>query len=287
MMNDKPDNPCVPRRKNPIEACVLCLARLGFGLARIERAARVNRNVARKWRIRAGLYNPAEGEARKQKLAGMARRRKQDAKFPLSLCVFSVPCRVEKITFPPRREEVESKREENASAARARAKAAYHADPAKHRAKAYAWLKSNPEKVRGYAKKYNKKAKAKDPERFRRYRRKQRAKPYNRVVSNLRGRLREIVKRKGGKVTSRLTGCSADVLKLHLQSKFKRGMRWNNYGTAWVVDHIVPCASFDLTDAGQQQACFHFSNLQPLFAQVNADKSDTVHPCQPELVIVL
>ena len=170
---------------------------------------------------------------------------------------------------------------------RARARARYYADPVKARAKARAWLKSHPEKVREYAKKYVKKAKAICPERFRDYRRKHRNKPYNRVVQNLRSRLREIVRRRGGKVTSQLTGCNAATLKLHLQQQFKRGMAWNNYGTVWVVDHIIPCAKFDLRIKSQQQACFHFSNLRPLFKQENADKSDKIEPCQPEFVLVL
>ncbi len=38
------------------------------------------------------------------------------------------------------------------------------------------------------------------------------------------------------------------------------------------VDHIRPCASFDLTRASQQRACFHFTNLQPLWAADNRRK---------------
>lgn len=284
----------MPHRKNPVESCVTCLAGVGFGLTRIERTARVNKNVARKWLIRAGLYRPQENLKRKQALANAVHRRKRDAKFPLALCAFSVPCRVERVE-PLRKTTAERN---------ALALAYYHANRERVRARANVrlrernkdagfrrnrieqhkrWVRANPHKSR----EYYKKAKAASPERFRAYQRKERAKPYNRIVSNLRGRLREIVKRNGGSISSRLTGCSADTLKLHLQSQFKRGMAWNNYGTVWVVDHIVPCAKFDLSIESQQQACFHFSNLRPLFAQENADKSDNVEPCQPELVLML
>ena len=57
----------------------------------------------------------------------------------------------------------------------------------------------------------------------------------------------------------------------HLKTKFKEGMTIKNYGD-WHVDHIKPCASFDLTDAKQQMLCFHYTNLQPLWAKENLQK---------------
>jgi hypothetical protein len=69
----------------------------------------------------------------------------------------------------------------------------------------------------------------------------------------------------------RLCGCSVPDLMAHLQSQFKEGMHWNNYGK-WHIDHIRPCASFDLTDPEKQRQCFHYSNLQPLWAKENLSK---------------
>ena len=40
------------------------------------------------------------------------------------------------------------------------------------------------------------------------------------------------------------------------------------------IDHILPCASFDLTDSKEQKKCFHYSNLQPLWAEDNLRKGD-------------
>ena len=48
-------------------------------------------------------------------------------------------------------------------------------------------------------------------------------------------------------------------------------MSWDNYGK-WHIDHIIPCASFDLADETQQRLCFHFTNLQPLEASENMRK---------------
>jgi len=71
----------------------------------------------------------------------------------------------------------------------------------------------------------------------------------------------------------KLVGCSALDLMGHLQLQFTDGMSWDNYGrNGWHVDHIQPCASFDLTDPEQQRQCFHYSNLQPLWAADNIRK---------------
>lgn len=71
--------------------------------------------------------------------------------------------------------------------------------------------------------------------------------------------------------TLKLLGCTPKFLKKYLESKFKQGMSWDNRHE-WHIDHIRPCASFDLTDQKQQAKCFHYTNLQPLWAQENMSK---------------
>jgi len=80
--------------------------------------------------------------------------------------------------------------------------------------------------------------------------------------------------------TTKLIGCSIEFLKQHIESKFKPGMTWKNYGTGWNgrgmqewhIDHIIPCCSFDLSKASEQYKCFHYTNLQPLWASENRRK---------------
>jgi hypothetical protein len=74
--------------------------------------------------------------------------------------------------------------------------------------------------------------------------------------------------------TTELLGCTIQQLKAHLQSQFKPGMSWSNYGL-WHIDHIKPCALFNLSIDSERMACFHYSNLQPLWATDNLSKSDT------------
>jgi predicted DNA-binding transcriptional regulator AlpA len=70
-------------------------------------------------------------------------------------------------------------------------------------------------------------------------------------------------------------GCSIEELKKYLENKFRDGMSWGNYSkTGWHVDHIRPCASFDLTKEEEIYKCFHYTNLQPLWAKENMIKSD-------------
>ena len=68
-----------------------------------------------------------------------------------------------------------------------------------------------------------------------------------------------------------LVGCTLLELRQHLESQFTIGMSWQNQG-AWHIDHIVPCSSFDLTEPSEQKKCFHYTNLQPLWAHDNLSK---------------
>lgn len=153
-------------------------------------------------------------------------------------------------------------------------------------------LKNDPEykaNAKEYMRAWNRKNRAKkaannkawkdaNPERYRQIvkasRRKQDKKPYARMAHNLRARLRELVREGLAYRVSRaeFIGCSPKQLVDHVTSLFQPDMGWNNYGE-WHLDHIKPCASFDLTDRAQVLACFHYTNLQPLWRQANEQKS--------------
>jgi hypothetical protein len=84
--------------------------------------------------------------------------------------------------------------------------------------------------------------------------------------------------------TERLLGCSWQECRDHIEAKFQRGMTWENHGE-WHIDHIIPCASFDLSDQAQQAICFHHSNLQPLWADENRRKAARMECVQMSLGI--
>ena len=72
---------------------------------------------------------------------------------------------------------------------------------------------------------------------------------------------------------SKLIGCTMAELKTYLSSKFVEGMSWDNHGK-WHIDHVRPVSSFSMADASQRAKCWHFSNLQPLWAKDNLSKSN-------------
>lgn len=95
-----------------------------------------------------------------------------------------------------------------------------------------------------------------------------------RVKDNLNRLLRKFVHGQHSPTIVNLLGCNRDNFLLHIQSQFKNGMTWNNYGTFWHIDHRIPCAKFDLTLQEQQKLCYHFSNLQPLSKDENLKKGN-------------
>ena len=96
-----------------------------------------------------------------------------------------------------------------------------------------------------------------------------------RILHSLRGRLLQALKSNPKVESSRsLVGCTIEYLKSHLEKQFKGGMNWDNYGRkGWHIDHIKPCASFDLSKLEEQQKCFHYTNLQPLWWLDNCIKN--------------
>lgn len=90
----------------------------------------------------------------------------------------------------------------------------------------------------------------------------------------LRARILHALKGKNkSKKTLKLFGCTIEELKQHLESQFQEGMNWNNHGFyGWHIDHIKPCASFDLSKPEEQKKCFHYTNLQPLWMKDNLKK---------------
>lgn len=99
--------------------------------------------------------------------------------------------------------------------------------------------------------------------------------PEFRIKCNLSSRISSSLKARNTKKsvkTIELFGCSPKELCTYLETKFTEGMTWKNYGK-WHVDHIRPCVSFNLLNVEEQRQCFHWTNLQPLWAIDNLRKN--------------
>jgi hypothetical protein len=107
-------------------------------------------------------------------------------------------------------------------------------------------------------------------------RRKERLKLDNefRLRTNFAVLLRQHLKNKNKNHTFDIVGYSVKDLMIHLESKFKDGMTWDNYGSYWHVDHIVPASMFNHEDKEQFKTCWALENLQPLEAKLNLIKGD-------------
>jgi hypothetical protein len=117
---------------------------------------------------------------------------------------------------------------------------------------------------------------------------KMRKDPAYKVQQNIRARVSGMIK---GVKTYRIGsienmfGCSRDHLIDHIESKFTAKMTWENYGSYWHLDHIIPISSFDLTDPKQCKQANHWTNLQPLEAAANIAKSNTMTKPQMSLML--
>ena len=108
------------------------------------------------------------------------------------------------------------------------------------------------------------------------YLNRRRTDPNFKILTILRGRIKDVLKgHSKSDSTINILGCTIEELWIHLESKFTEGMTRQNHGK-WHVDHIIPCASFDLTKPEQQVKCFHYTNLQPLWALDNLKKGKSV-----------
>lgn len=146
----------------------------------------------------------------------------------------------------------------------------------------YEWRKKNPEKFKEHLQKYR------STESYKMKRNEHRKNLYHtdiceRVKQNLRNRVRAAIKAtsktrvavKSAK-TEELLGCSYDVLVAWLEFNFEQDMTWDNMGTYWHIDHIIPCASFDLSCEDDQRRCFSWRNMAPMEASQNISKGTNI-----------
>lgn len=89
--------------------------------------------------------------------------------------------------------------------------------------------------------------------------------PLFKTQSLMRNVLNKALKRKGytkRSKTNDIIGCDWQMLKEHIENQFTEEMNWDNHGTYWDIDHIIP-----LSNAKTEEEVLklnHYTNLQPL-----------------------
>jgi hypothetical protein len=154
-------------------------------------------------------------------------------------------------------------REKNSEEINRKQRDCYKEDPERFLKKSKAYRKKNPEKVNKWRKKYFSKKRKMDPS----------YKLRMNVSRLINYHLKKRLSSKNGKSTFSFLPYTIESLIQHLESQFKKGMTWQNYGE-WHIDHKRPDCSFDYksVDDKEFQKCWALENLQPLWAIDNIKK---------------
>lgn len=93
-----------------------------------------------------------------------------------------------------------------------------------------------------------------------------------RIKKSLAARLRNVLDKKD--TTMNYIGCNIHYLREWFEFNFTPEMTWDNYGTYWSIDHIIPVNNFDLTQEKEKLRCWNWSNLVPVPVKYNASKKN-------------
>jgi len=100
--------------------------------------------------------------------------------------------------------------------------------------------------------------------------------PLFKLQSNIRTRISQTVSGYSkSKHTEEILGCDFKTFKSYIESLWKEGMNWDNYGTfGWHIDHKTPI-SISTTES-EVYTLNHYTNLQPLWWKENLEKSNRI-----------
>ena len=96
-----------------------------------------------------------------------------------------------------------------------------------------------------------------------------------RLKKSLASRLRNVLKNlklEKNNSTINYIGCNIQYLKEWFEYNFSEEMNWDNYGSYWSIDHVLPVCIFDLTNEDEKMKCWSWSNLTPVTIKYNSSK---------------
>jgi hypothetical protein len=131
------------------------------------------------------------------------------------------------------------------------------------------WRSENRDRFNSYRREYKKSKREKDP--------------FFKLRQTLSNRTTTAFKLKGwskNSKTQEMLGADYKTVMNHIESRFKKGMTWDNQGE-WHIDHIIPLSSAK-TEQELIELC-HYTNLQPLWAEENMSKGDKIIACRINL----
>jgi len=92
-----------------------------------------------------------------------------------------------------------------------------------------------------------------------------------RLKKSIASRLRSVIIKNS--TTMNYIGCNIQYLREWFEYNFTKEMNWDNYGSYWTIDHVIPVHKFDLTDETEILKCWNWSNLMPVQLLKKVDKN--------------
>jgi hypothetical protein len=91
-----------------------------------------------------------------------------------------------------------------------------------------------------------------------------------RIKKSLASRLRNVLTKND--TTMNYIGCNIQYLREWFEYNFTEEMNWDNYGSYWSIDHIIPVCKFNLTDENEKLRCWNWTNMMPVPIKFNSSK---------------
>ena len=91
------------------------------------------------------------------------------------------------------------------------------------------------------------------------------------LTSRVCSRIRKILQSNKTQHSIEYLGCDIKYYREYLEKQFVEGMTWENYGTIWEIDHVVPL-KFNEPTLNEVVQRLHYRNTQPLWTEINAKK---------------
>jgi len=95
-----------------------------------------------------------------------------------------------------------------------------------------------------------------------------------RIKKSLAARLRNVLNK--NETTMNYIGCNIQYFREWLEYNFTVEMNWDNYGSFWSIDHIIPVCKFNLSVEDEKFKCWNWSNMMPVTVNYNSSKKNIV-----------
>jgi hypothetical protein len=91
-----------------------------------------------------------------------------------------------------------------------------------------------------------------------------------RIKKSLAARLRTVLVKEDS--TMNYIGCNIQYIREWFEYNFTNEMNWDNYGSYWSIDHIIPVCKFNLLLEDEKYKCWNWSNMIPVTIKYNSSK---------------